>query len=425
MSFIRFSMFALLKDFKNNLHYLYSIIILSTINLVFSNINYHQNLKVDMEVNQFGNMIPRYTSFVVFINIAFAIVLAIYAYSYLLNKKNLEIKILKISGGGLKKVGLFLLIQNFFLIIIGSIIGILIGSLLIPISNKIIFDYLGINDTYFLYHSSLFIDCININLIVMVVTGILGFGYVQKNEIKQTTYDILKDNRKIKFSGGFYIFLYLAGIVMFITSKEVTYGGVAFSLIGCCGASGIIKTKLCDVIKERKERIDYVDKIKNITYSNLIFSLKANRMLILGMLFVSTVMLSWVIGSLQIKEDFIIALISYIFSLILLALSTLFNYMINFNVNNQDYVLLYKNGYTLKLLKKVVFEQIVQFYFTIFIFSFIYIILIFIHPIINGSINIVTSIIMIFLYVVLIISISFLTLCLAKKSMIKKLKENI
>lgn len=138
MSFIRFSMFALLKDFKNNLHYLYSIIILSTINLVFSNINYHQNLKVDMEVNQFGNMIPRYTSFVVFINIAFAIVLAIYAYSYLLNKKNLEIKILKISGGGLKKVGLFLLIQNFFLIIIGSIIGILIGSLLIPISNKII-----------------------------------------------------------------------------------------------------------------------------------------------------------------------------------------------------------------------------------------------------------------------------------------------
>lgn len=421
MNYIRFSIFVLLKDFKNNLHYLYSIIVLSTINLIFSNINYYQGLKVEMKVNQFGNMIPRYTSFVVFINIAFAIILALYSYSYLLNKKNLEINLLKTSGGGLKKVGLFLMVQNIFLIAIGTIIGMIIGILLIPIVNMIIFNYIGKDDPYFLYHTTAFIDCININLLVMVVTSILAFGYVQKNEVKKSEYDILKDNRKFKFSAIFHIFLYGAGIGMFITSKEVTFGAVIFSLIGCCGASGIIRIELCDIIRKRKKKTYYADKIRNIADSNLIFSLRANNMLILAMLFVSTVMLSWAIGSLDVKEDFVIALMSYIFSLILLTISIMFNFIINFNKRNQEYVLLYKSGYTIKLLEKVIFNEVFQFYFIIFIFSFIYIILIFVHPIIAGRISIITSAIMIFIYIALMTSVMFVTLCLAKKSM----KENI
>lgn len=425
MRYICFSLCTLFKDIKNNLHYLYSIIILSTINLVFSNINHNQNLSVDMEINQFGYMIPRYTSFVVFIDIAFAIVLAIYAYSYLLTKKNMEINVLKISGGGLKRIGLFLLIQNIFLIFVGTIAGGIIGVLLIPIINKIIFDFVGISNTYFLYYDAAFIDCIKINILVMLITTILGFGYIQKNEIKKDVYNILKDNRIIKFPSAFHVFLYIAGIVMFVTSKEVTFGAVVFSMIGCCGASGIIRIKLCDIIRKKKIEGCYADKISNIADSNLIFTIKENYMLILGMLFASTVMLSWAIRSLNIKEDFIIALMAYIFSMILLSLSTIFNYIINFNRRNQEYVLLYKNGYSMDLLEKVILSEIIKFYFTIFIFSFIYIVLIFVHPIISGSINIIVSIIIILLYVMLIIGTMYLTVHLAKKSIKKEIRESI
>ena len=72
----------LLKDRRSNLYYLLTLAIVSMTSFIFG------NLKVAMEINQFGNYIPRYSGFITIIIIGFSLFLAAYAYSYLLIKKS-------------------------------------------------------------------------------------------------------------------------------------------------------------------------------------------------------------------------------------------------------------------------------------------------------------------------------------------------
>ena len=78
---ITLSIKMLLKDRRSNLYYLLTLAIVSMTSFIFG------NLKVAMEINQFGNYIPRYSGFITIIIIGFSLFLAAYAYSYLLIKK--------------------------------------------------------------------------------------------------------------------------------------------------------------------------------------------------------------------------------------------------------------------------------------------------------------------------------------------------
>ncbi len=79
---ITLSIKMLLKDRRSNLYYLLTLAIVSMTSFIFG------NLKVAMEINQFGNYIPRYSGFITIIIIGFSLFLAAYAYSYLLIKKS-------------------------------------------------------------------------------------------------------------------------------------------------------------------------------------------------------------------------------------------------------------------------------------------------------------------------------------------------
>lgn len=79
---ITLSIKMLLKDRRSNLYYLLTLAIVSMTSFIFG------NLKVAMEINQFGNYIPRYSGFITIIIIGFSLFLAAYAYLYLLIKKS-------------------------------------------------------------------------------------------------------------------------------------------------------------------------------------------------------------------------------------------------------------------------------------------------------------------------------------------------
>ena len=79
---ITLSIKMLLKDRRSNIYYLLTLAIVSMTSFIFG------NLKVAMEINQFGNYIPRYSGFITIIIIGFSLFLAAYAYSYLLIKKS-------------------------------------------------------------------------------------------------------------------------------------------------------------------------------------------------------------------------------------------------------------------------------------------------------------------------------------------------
>ena len=64
---ITLSIKMLLKDRRSNLYYLLTLAIVSMTSFIFG------NLKVAMEINQFGNYIPRYSGFITIIIITIII----------------------------------------------------------------------------------------------------------------------------------------------------------------------------------------------------------------------------------------------------------------------------------------------------------------------------------------------------------------
>lgn len=414
----------LLKDWKNNMYYLYMVLILSTISFTFNNIIY--NPIFTMQINgQYYYESSSISNFVVFVVIGFAVVLAIYAYYYLLTKKANELMIIKMSGGSLKKMGLFLFVQNCIIIFIASILGLVLGFLLNPIVNYIIYNYLHVDYKDILLFPRSIIDAIILETIILIATTGLGIGYVYRNEIvnmSESNSDWTKDRRIIKFHPFFHMFLYIAGIVMFLTSKDVSGAAIAFSLIGCCGAYGLIKFKLCKVIYKKNRQKYHVDKIKNIANNNLIYSLKKGNILILGLLFCSTVMLSWTVGVIGNPKDFIVAFIAYIISIILLLSSTLCRYLVDLEKRNQEYQLLYKIGYTIENIKNIITKEISNYYFAIIGFSIIYILLIFLHPLLYQRITIVMALGILLFYIVAIIIMMSITISISIKSIQKEMR---
>lgn len=231
-----------------NIFYLLIIAIVSATTFVFGNISYDKNLKAEMVTNQFGSLVPRYSEFIIMIVLGFSLFLAIYAYLYVLKNKSQELKLIKLTGSSEKKMMCFLIAQNIVLLVLGSIFGLIIGFIINPLVNYIIFSFLNLSKSIFFFDVRVCFDCFKINIFTLFITTILGIGYVHRNEIKDLSIeksDWTKDRRMIKLPTGLHILLYCLGLVMFMTAEKYTilFGAVFYSMIGCCGASGLIRKK--------------------------------------------------------------------------------------------------------------------------------------------------------------------------------------
>ena len=425
MNLIKMSVHMLLQSFKNHMYYVCMILFVTMISFLFSHITENPYLLYATSTGNNNVPLIAVSRFVIFIIIAFAVSLAIYAYTYLLTKKSNELKILKVSGGSLKKIGIFLFIQNMVMMIIVTIVGIILGAIITPLINYIIYNFLDIHAKYIDYNMHAIITTIQINIMILIATTLLGIGHVYRNEItnlSEAQSDWTKDKRMIKFPTASHIFLYLAGIIMFVTSKEVTGAAIAFSIIGCCGASGIIRIKLCEKIKQLNQEKYHEDKIKNISRNNLIYSLKKGNFVILGLLFCSTVMLSWSIATIENPSEFIISLIAYIISILLLLSSTLCRYLVDLEKRNQEFKLLYKIGYSYHDIKSIITREITDYYIVIVAFSIIYILLIFLHPLIYGRLSILTAIAIFMFYIISICMTTIITIKISINSIKQELK---
>ena len=431
MRSIIFSIEMLLKDWKTNVYYLIMISIVSATSFVFGNISYDKDLKVEMVTNQFGSLVPRYSEFIIMIVLGFSLFLAIYAYLYVLKNKSQELKLIKLTGSSVKKMMYFLIVQNIVLLVLGSFLGLIIGFIINPLVNYIIYSFLNLSKSYFFFDMRACFDCFKINIFTLLITTILSTGYVYRNEIKDLSIeksDWTKDRRMIKFPTGVHIFLYCLGLVMFMTAEKDTMllGAVVYSIIGCCGASGLIRKKLCIILNDIINRSEKVDKIKYIAVNSLIYTLKQNFLLTLGLLFTSTSMMAWTVTCISEPKEFIVSLVSFVFSLILLYSSVLSKFLSEFKERKLNLIFLWKCGYAKDDLKKIVVLEILYFFLIIFVFSLMYILLMLIRFVYFNVLPLLLAGILLFIYVFITLGAVVLTiLCVSKnyKTLIRKVDE--
>lgn len=97
MKQITLSIKMLLKDRRSNLYYLLTLAIVSMTSFIFGNLNRNPNLKVAMEINQFGNYIPRYSGFITIIIIGFSLFFSCICIFVFINQKIKDITTLEIQ----------------------------------------------------------------------------------------------------------------------------------------------------------------------------------------------------------------------------------------------------------------------------------------------------------------------------------------
>lgn len=426
-----FSIKMLLKDWKTSTYYLMMISIVSVTSFIFSNISYNENLRVEMEMNQFGRLIPRYSEFITMIVLGFSLFLVIYAYLYMLKSKSRELKLIKFVGNTPNKMISFLLSQNIVLLIIGSFLGLVIGFILNPLVNFIIYSFVKLDQSYLTFYWLSCIDSFKINMFTLLITTCLGIGYIYRNEVKELSIeksDWTKDKRLIHFPTAFHIFLYLLGVVMFLTAEKETIllGAVCYSIIGCCGAFGLIRKKMCVVLKKRIDHKERIDKITYIAINRLIYTLKQNSLLILGLLFTSTAMMAWTVSSSDEPKEFIVSLISFVFSLLLLYSSVLSKFLSDFKVRKGNLLFLWKCGYTKEDINKILRYEILYFFLILCAFSILYILLMLMRFVGFQIISIVTATVLLFIYLIISFGATVLTiLCISHnyKKLMRKVDD--
>ncbi|MEG1002280.1 FtsX-like permease family protein [Clostridium sp.] len=275
-------------DFKNSLFYIFSISI--TVAFMFNAINlaYNQSIystKGEVVVEKATDYIGVVESFVypipllqkqnLLILVFVATFFAVICNKNHIKRKGKEIAFAITNGASIVDVSRYLMYINGRTYIIGASIGLVIGLILTPIFNTIMYKFLGSDGPLFTFDTEgLLIVAVYVVIQYLLLVS-LNFGYAYRKEI----IDLMKventkgftDSRNVRVPGTLFLILYLIPIVYSLTlpSFEGAEGAAYVSFIlGSIGVYGIIKYFIPKIIKNLKKKRFMYKGLRRIYISN-------------------------------------------------------------------------------------------------------------------------------------------------------------
>ncbi|MGL5151163.1 MAG: FtsX-like permease family protein [Clostridium sp.] len=212
-----------------------------------------------------------------------------------LRKKSEEIAYLTLNGATMPDVIRYLIYQNGVLLAIGSLIGIILGIILMPLFNIIVYTMSGqwgplitfnLNSLWF----TLGFLAVNFAAVVM-----LNFGHLIRKEIKDLIDDNTlirkQDRRSVKVSKYFFLILYLIPIICTVIAFNVEGADAIIStvtFIAIPGTYGMIQHFIPKTI-EKLKRKKYMYDFKKLVYlSNAVDTIRKSLLFIVGLQMIST-----------------------------------------------------------------------------------------------------------------------------------------
>ncbi|PRR81460.1 FtsX-like permease family protein [Clostridium vincentii] len=188
MGVVRFAIKMLVKDIKQSIFYLVSMIF--SIAIVFNDFN----LLFNEDFVDKSDKVAYYTFSGIALTVLLVSLLFIaFANLYFIYGKTKELAIAVISGRSVYSVGLILAIQNLLLGIVGIIIGLAIGFIMMPIVNNFAYGFLGGDAS----QGGLSPEGLTVTLSIIVVQLIdmiiIDMGYTYRREI----IDLLKEQKNM------------------------------------------------------------------------------------------------------------------------------------------------------------------------------------------------------------------------------------
>lgn len=376
-----------------------------------------------------------------------------FANSYFITGKTKEFAIAELNGVCSTKLMGLLSFQTFLLGIVGSVFGILLGMVSLPVVSAVMYRLLGAQQNVYSTTSDSIILTFIIVMLIMCPYIIGGdYGYLFHREIKDLIYgqrqlytphakkitipeleNIRKlfpflENSKPKAPHktksitprniSSIILYFLPITVLFLNSKNF-YGLMVFYLLfSVIGIHKLLTTFFPDKILSLKKKVFAGDEIKLISLSNLHYSLRKMNFLIVT-LAISTVSLIFIIGSYgesyQIK---VMGIFVYICAIVSLGVSILYKFMIEASYRKSIFMQLQLLGYHTKQIKKIIKQELILLYGVAIIIPLVHIV-IYLAKFINlGIITLQLSLILLSIFIIIFVIMVPISYFVYKKSVL-------
>lgn len=403
LSTIKLATLLLIKEYKKGLFYCLTLTFATATSVIFFNIINHPLLKEELVPNTMNVTFSSIISFTVIILVTLVV---IFANNFYLSKKTTEVTIVTLSGSGLFKLISYVTIQNLIWIIIAMPIGVLIGCLLIPLSNTFMNLQLNTSASTLYIDSTVFFQITYLAVALIIVNAVLNCGYLYRNQIN----DLLHSERKstisnkgiIQFPSSITLFIYLLGLIMIIISPIKDQGFLVFAAIGAIGAIGLVSRYIPQkIVKNINKHND--QKYKMIAKANLNFSIRKTTFLIGILTTATTIFVSSINDVIDKPQELVTIILANIVIIILMNISIIYKYFMEIFMRVSMFDALDKIGYTNKQILKIIKLEIIYYYTILTIIPGTYIVAILSKLLFDDIIDIMLVLLFLAMYMIPII----------------------
>ncbi|MGL5151598.1 MAG: FtsX-like permease family protein [Clostridium sp.] len=361
MGSLKFALKMVLSDMKQSI--CYTVATFLAVTVIFNIFNIIYNPEVMGE-----NILKTIDVSIIALLVILACVLFIsFANSYYLIEKTKDVAVAAISGRTFVEVAIILCVQNLGLGLIGTVLGITIGSLLVPFFVGTLYSSLGVIGNINVISKESYVFTFIIMGMQFLAIGLIDAGYAYRKEIKELmnmkSGSANRDTTPFKkVPNKFFIVLYLLPLITFLFGLEAKEASVIMGVllpIGIVGAAFILQIYIpCEIVKIRRK---VKDPVKFISLSNLHYSIKKSGFLIISLM-IGTLALMGNVASSITEQLRIISLCAYYLVMFLMNIALIYKFIGDAFSKIQNYKQLKLIGYNLNQIKRIIRDEIVFFF---------------------------------------------------------------
>lgn len=395
---MKFAITNLLKQKKITVLFGLTLILMTIICYIFLALLYDPYFSLD--TSRYNTMVMG--SLTTLFIIIFTACLIIYTNIYVLENKNKETSLMKISGMPNTGFILYHFYQNTFIYLISIIVGLIISSFLAPFLVRGLYKILDINTSVQLNNEIIF-QTIIMMICLYIISLILNIGYVYRGNlikmINKTRQNQYRKQTIFHVSHYFYLIVYICGLLLIIFSEHKTATYIVFSIVGAIGGYGIVKYYIPDLIEKFKS-FKWLNKSDSlVVFGELFLKLKYVRLFVQILIMLSIIMITLVCFNLNNNIEMYRMIIAYVIILPMIMFCITYRNLLMNSEKKKNLYLLNMLGIEKERQKLLLEKEWLYFYLIIALLpgSYILVILIKFHIYSNMSINVIFFIVLYFL----------------------------
>lgn len=420
----KFALKMLKLEYKKTFFYGLALICSSAVIFLF--FNYMDNPYLGNSINggkQFSNILALGLMLI-------SCATACFANGFFLSKKNGEIAIYTMSGAGIGGVSIYLIVQNFVIILFTLPLGFILGSLLTPLLNWILYQSMHIQAPLYIWSNEAFVMSI-ISLITQTAAlTVVNAGYAYRHDILQ----LLNANRTMQAEPPassirmpifvYWITAFLPLIVFFQINvyQNDTMPFLVASCVGLYGVSGLFKRGFPKLFEKIQKKFNLTKKINLIGMGNLSYAISRTASLIKIIIVALITMICLCISYYNDPKTRALIFFSYGIIIFLMCICILYRIMVENASNGPLYLSLYKLGFIKKDLLSIMKFETIGIYGIVLFIPTLYNSVILGIFVAHKIIPLTTSIILILVYIIPFVLIGFFTYNQYKKTIFEYLE---